>query len=376
VTALRRAAGISAARPAPRADSAEPVSGRAVVAPRHGAPEVLEVHPWSVPPPGPGQVRIRVEAAGISYADLLICQGLHPERRRAPFVPGWDVVGAVESVGSEVDHVRVGDRVAALTIVGGWAEYAVVPGRWVVPVPDGLPSTTAVCLVMDAVVAYQMLTRSTPARPGDTVLVQGAGGGVGTALLQVARHLGVRVLGTDRAAKRAHVEAEGGVLIDFAHEDVVARCRELTGGRGVAQAFDGTGDTVLTSLRAVRPGGRLVWFGMVSLLAAGRREWRSALRTLGRLGLALAGNLRPGGKRTTVYSIQSLARRHPDWYRADLATLFTLLTDGTITPRIAAVHTLDEAPAALATLTGSSPPGKQVIAVRPDAPDGRCPAPG
>ncbi|SHN87750.1 Alcohol dehydrogenase GroES-like domain-containing protein [Geodermatophilus obscurus] len=84
-----------------------------------------------------------MEAAGISYADLLTCQGLHPERRRAPFVPGWDVVGVVESVGSEVDQVRVGDRVAALTIVGGWAEYAVVPGRWVVPVPDGLPQTPA-----------------------------------------------------------------------------------------------------------------------------------------------------------------------------------------------------------------------------------------
>jgi NADPH2:quinone reductase len=352
----------------PGAGASTTVAGRAVVAPRHGSPEVLEVRRWDVAPPGPDQVRVRVEAAGVSHADLLMCQGLHPERRRAPFVPGWDVVGTVESVGSRVVDVRVGDRVAALTIVGGWAEYAVVPARWVVPVPAGLAPTAAACLVMDYVVAHQMLTRSMAARPGDTVLVQGAGGGVGTALLQVARHLGVRVLGTDRAAKRAHVEAEGGVLVDFESEDVVARCRQLTGGRGVDAAFDGTGDTVLTSLRTVRPGGTLVWFGMVSLLSGGRRDWRNALRTLGRLGFALAENVRPGGRRATVYSIQALARRHADRYRADLATLFALLAEGRLAPHIAAVHTLDEAPAALAGLAaGSAPPGKQVVAVRPAA---------
>jgi NADPH2:quinone reductase len=346
-----------------------PVTGRAVVALRRGGPEALETRPWHVPAPRPDQVRVRVEAAGISYADLLMCQGLHPERRRAPFVPGWDVVGRVESVGPRVGHVRVGDRVAALTIVGGWAEYAVVAGRWVVPVPAGLAPTTAVSLVMDYVVACQMLTRATSVRPGQTVLVQGAGGGVGTALLQVARHLGVRVLGADRVTRRGHVEAEGGVLIDFRSEDVVARCRQLTDGRGVDAAFDGTGDTALTSLRAVRPGGTLVWFGMVSLLSAGAREWRSVLRTVGRLGLALAEGLRPGGTRVRVYSIQALARRRPDRYRADLAALFALLAEDRLAPRIAAVHTLDEVPAALAGLAGgSSPPGKQVIAVPPTVP--------
>ena len=205
------------ATPAP---PVRPLTGAAVVVARDGGPEVLEMRQWPVRPPGPDEVRLRVEAAGISFADLLICQGVHPDRYypkrlRVPFAPGWDVVGVVESVGSRVPDVGVGDRVAALAIVGGWAEHAVVPAAWAVPVPAEIASTSAVCLVMDYVVAYQMLTRSTSARAGDTVLIQGAGGGVGTALMQVARNLGVRALGTDREAKRAHIEAAGGILVDF-----------------------------------------------------------------------------------------------------------------------------------------------------------------
>ena len=296
-----------------------------------------------------------------------MCQGLHPERiyprRRAPLVPGWDVVGVVESMGSQVRDVRVGQRVAALSIVGGWAEHAVVPGAWVVPVPAKLAPTTAVCLVLDYVTAYQMLTRSASARRGDTVLIQGAGGGTGTALMQVARHLGVRVLGTGREATRAHIESEGGILIDYEHEDVAERCRELTGGRGVDSAFDGVGATALTSLQALRPGGHLVWFGMVTMLSGGARNWRGSAKTAGAFVLALLGNLRPGGKHTSIYSIQWLARRYPDWYRDDLAILLAMLAANEIAPRIAAVRKLDEVPTALMSLAGHAPPGKQVIAI-------------
>jgi NADPH2:quinone reductase len=339
------------------------LSSTAVVAPRHGGPEVLEVRAWEVAAPRSDEVRVRVEAAGISYADLLICQGLHPERRRAPFVPGWDVVGQIESVGSGVRDVAVGDRVAALTIVGGWAGHAVVPAARVVPVPPTLEATAAVCLVMDYVVAQQMLTRSTSLRRGDTVLVQGAGGGTGTALLQLVRGMGVRVLGTDREKKRSHVESEGGILIDFEREDVVERCLELTDGRGVAAAFDGIGATARESLRALRPGGRLVWFGMVTLLSGGARDLGKSVRTAANTAAVFAHNFLPGGKRTSLYSIQMLARRHPDWFRADLAALLALLAEGRIEPRLAAVWKLDEVPAALEAMAATGAlPGKQVVA--------------
>jgi len=354
--------GNTPARELKAGDRPRPLMSTAVVATRDGGPEVLEVRRWQVRPPGAHEVRVRVEAAGISFADLLECQGLHPERyyprrRRTPFVPGWDVVGVVESVGSRVSRVAVGQRVAALSIVGGWAEYALVPAAWAVPLPAQLAPTTAVCLILDYVTAYQMLTRSTAVRRGDTVLIQGAAGGVGTALLQLARHLAVRTLGTGREARRAHIESEGGILIDFEREDVAERARVLTGGCGVDAAFDGFGSTARTSLRALRPGGHLVLYGY--------RGVEGMIRAAGTFALALLGNVRPGGKRTSIYSIQWLARRQPDWYRADLAVLLTLLADHEIAPRIAAVRSLDEVPTALRSLAGHAPSGKQVIVIEP-----------
>ncbi|MDH3683933.1 MAG: zinc-binding dehydrogenase [Acidimicrobiia bacterium] len=333
----------------------------AVVAGRYGGAEVLRVSQWPIEEPRASEVRVRVRAAGISYADLLMCQGLHPERRKVPFVPGWDVVGDVEAVGSEVGHVKVGDRVAGLTIVGGWAQLAIVRGDWVVPVPEGLDPASAVCLVMDYVVAYQMLTRKASVSAGDTILVQGAGGGVGTALMDLARTMDLRVLGTDREGKRAHVESYGGVLIDFEREDVVSRCRHLTAGCGVDAAFDGIGATAPASLQALRPGGRLVWFGMVTFLSGGNRNLIGVARTALSLARVFAPNARPGGKRTSLYSIQQLAKKHPDWYRQDLAALLDLLAAGTISPRLAAAWELDRVPEAAEALSAGALPGKQVV---------------
>ncbi len=272
-------------------------------------------------------------------------------------------MGIVESVGSRIHEFQMGDRVAGLSVVGGWAEHVLVPGSLVVPVDRELEASAVVCLVMDYVVAYQMLTRVASVRPGETILFQGVGGGVGTAMLQIGRHFGVRVLGTDREGRRSHVESEGGTLIDFEREDVVARCRELTNGIGADAAFDGIGATARDSHRAVRAGGRLVCFGMVSLLSRGVRDLRKAARTASAVALVFGGNLRPGGTRTSLYSIQKLARRCPDWYRADLSALLTLLADGVIRPRVAAVWKLAEVPEALSAFAKGSLPGKQVVAI-------------
>jgi NADPH:quinone reductase-like Zn-dependent oxidoreductase len=331
----------------------------AVVAARHGGPEVLAVGPWSVPVPWPDQVVVRVEAAGISHADLLVCQGLHPERRRAPFVPGWDVVGVVERVGPGVRSVEVGQRVAGLTIVGGWAGHAALRASWAVPVPAAVSSTDAVCLVMDYVVAHQMLTRTARLEAGSTVLVQGVGGGVGTALLQVAARQGVRVIGTDHGERRAHVEALGGTLIDIDSEDVPRRCRELTGGRGVDAAFDGIGVTVPQSWQALRSGGQLVWFGMAAFLAHGRADPARTVRTLA----AVVPRLLPVSRtrRASLYSIQTTARRHPDRYRHDLALLLDQLARGELRPSVSRIVALEEVPAALAALARGQVYGKQVI---------------
>jgi NADPH:quinone reductase-like Zn-dependent oxidoreductase len=181
--------------------------------------------------------------------------------------------------------------------------------------------------------------------------------------MQLAADMGVRVLGTDRENMRAHVEAAGAALIDFKKEDVVERCRDLTGGRGVEAAFDGIGGTARASLKAVRRGGTLVWFGMVTMLTHGQRDLRDMVKTTATVASVFSPNLLPGGKRTRFYSIQMLARKHPDWYRQDLTALLTMLVEGRIDPRIAAVGSLDEVPATAQSLAGGALAGKQVIRV-------------
>jgi NADPH2:quinone reductase len=146
----------------------------------------LELVEDDLPNPRPGEVRLKMLAAGVSYPDVMMCQGIHPEARRPPFTPGWDVVGAVDGLGEGVEAVPLGATVAATPIVGGYAEYLCLPATELVRVPPQLDPGEAVCLILNYVTAYQMLHRSARARPGETALVHAAAGGVGTALLRLA----------------------------------------------------------------------------------------------------------------------------------------------------------------------------------------------
>lgn len=335
---------------------------RGVVARTRGGADVVGVQQVQVEEPAAGEVRVKVEAAGISHADLLMMQGVHPERRRPPFVPGWDVVGVVDRVGPEVDTVRVGDRVGALTISGGWAESVVVPAARTVLVPDKVDGVEAVCAVMDGVVALQMLTRTADVGAGDVVLVQGGGGGVGSALLRVASALGVEVLATDRATKRDALEALGATAIDFEREDVVGRCRTLTSDRGVDAVFDGVGRTMTDSYATLGPGGTLVLYGLTGFLRAGRRDLGGILATGLSGGVAVFRSLLPGDRRRVqIYSIQRLAQAHPDWYRADLASVLEMMADGRLEPFHPTTVSFDEIESALAALVSGSTSGKQVL---------------
>ena len=147
----------------------------------------LEVVEEDLPNPRPGEVRLKVLAAGVSYPDVMMRRGIHPEARRPPFTPGWDVVGTVDVLGEGVEAVPPGATVAAMPIVGGYAEYLCLPATELVRVPPQLDPAEAVCLILNYVTAYQMLHRSAQAKPGETALVHGAAGGVGTALLQLER---------------------------------------------------------------------------------------------------------------------------------------------------------------------------------------------
>jgi NADPH:quinone reductase-like Zn-dependent oxidoreductase len=294
----------------------------------------LELVEEDVPKPNPGEVRVKVLAAGVSYADVAMRNGIHPEARRPPFTPGWDVVGTVDVLGAGVTGVAPGTTVAAMPIVGGYAEYLCLPAAELVPVPPGVDPAEAVCLILNYVTAYQMFHRSARARPGETALVHGAAGGVGTALLELARLHGVKTYGTASAGKRGVVEGLGGHAIDYRHSDFVKEIRRLPAG-GVDMVFDGIGGwNLVRSWRALARGGRLVAYGHLSSFAGGRRDFRKLVSSVAGWTTALALSLMSWRKRLWIYSIQMLKRRKPDWFRQDLTALLDLLARGELRPVI------------------------------------------
>lgn len=332
-----------------------------VVADHFGGPDVLHVVEEPVPRPGPGQVRVEVEAAGVSFTDALLRAGTYLGGPKPPFTPGYELVGRVREVGKGRTTLSEGDRVAALTVWGGYAEQVCVPGELAVPVPDDLDAALLVIIIFPYLTAYQLLHRAARARRGETVLLHGAAGRVGTAVLELAAPSGLRVYGTASADECAKVERLGAVAIDYRDEDFLPKVRELTGG-GVDIALDGIGGTLsLRSFRALRPGGRLVVFGHYVTLAHGRKSRRGWLTWYASTAaVALAGLLSPR-RRVLSYRIAKLRDRHPDWFRADLQELVRLLRAGVVNPEVAQRLPLTEARQAHELLNTSAAKGKLVL---------------
>src|SRR5512132_1642476 len=181
----------------------------------YGGPEELRVGEEECPEPKNGEVRVRVQAAGVSLRDIMAREGVHPETPRLPFTPGWDLVGVVDRVGNGVSGIEPGQIVAALPISGAYAEFVCLPQREVVPVPAGLDAGEAVCLILNYITAYQMLHRSARVKPGNRVLIHGAAGGVGSALLQLGRLAGLEMYGTCSSRGAPVVSELGGTPIDY-----------------------------------------------------------------------------------------------------------------------------------------------------------------
>lgn len=322
------------------------MKSRRVVVTRPGGPEVLQLVSEELPEPRVGEYRLRILAAGVSYADLLMREGVHPETPRAPFTPGWDLVGVVDKAGEGCLAYEPGQMVAALPIVGGYADYIVLPEKELVPVPAGVDPAAAVSLVLNYVTAYQMMHRSARAGQGERVLIHAAAGGVGTALLELGQLAGSDMYGTASARNHDLVTSLGGAPIDYRRVDFVAEILRLT-GEGVDVVFDGIGGRhVWRSYRALRPGGRVVAYGLTSTLKNGQLHGggRGRARGLPVMAAQIAlSHLIPNRKRITGYSIQTLKRVRPAHFREDLSSLFDLLAGGKIDPPIAAKFTLDEA---------------------------------
>jgi NADPH:quinone reductase len=320
-----------------------------IIVTHYGGPDALQVVEEECPEPKNREVRVRVLAAGVSLPDVMMREGIHPETPRLPFTPGWDLIGVVDRLGDSVSGIGLGQIVAALPISGAYAEFVCLPQRELVPVPSGLDAAEAVSLVLNYVTAYQMLHRSARVRPGQRVLIHGAAGGVGSALLQLGRLVGLEMYGTCSARGASVVSDLGGIPIDYQHQDFVKEIHLLT-SEGADAVFESIGGThIWRSRKALRPGGRVVAYGLTSSLrggrlASGRSGGRHRFRAIAVFGLYIAGGwLLPGRKRVVPYSIQWLKRLRPALFRQDLIALFDLLQQQKIEPLIAGRFPLAEA---------------------------------
>ena len=320
-----------------------------IIVTHYGGPDALQVLEEECPEPKRGGVRVRVLAAGVSLPDIMAREGIHPETPAVPYTPGWDLVGIVDRLGDSVSGFETGQLVAAMPISGAYAEFVCLPQRELVSVPAGLDAAEAVSLILNYITAYQMLHRSAKVKPGQRVLIHGASGGVGTALLQLGRLAGLEMFGTCSAAGVSAVSQLGGVPIDYKRHDFVQEIHRLTND-GVDAVFDPLGGSHMWySRKALRPGGRVVAYGNTTSLrgeglASGRPGRRNRLHGIPIFGLYIAGGwLLPGRKRVVPYSIQWLKRLRPAWFRKDLMALMDLLQQQKIKPIIAQRFPLAEA---------------------------------
>jgi NADPH:quinone reductase-like Zn-dependent oxidoreductase len=350
-----------------------------VVVDHFGGPEVLTVVEDTIPEPGRGEVRVKVLAAGVSFTDAQLRAGTYLGVPNPPFTPGYELVGVVEKLGPGCSRLKVGDRIGALTVWGADAERVCVPEEGAVEVPEDLDPAEVLSLVFTYMTAYQVLHRSARVKRGETVLVHGAAGRVGTAALELGAAAGLHMVGTCSAEDQAAVERLGALAIDYRNEDFLARVRELP-GKGVDVVLDGLGGKIsLPSYRALRRGGRLVVYGHYDMLAHGRSwrgwaEWYAVTATV-----ALRGLLSPS-RRVSAYKIQKLREgqqlipkgsrrplpvgggpRNPEWFREDFQALLELLRRGEIHPVVAERLPLTEARRAHELLESAASKGKLVL---------------
>ncbi len=329
-----------------------------IVVTRYGGPDVLEAVEEPLRAPEAGEVRIRVECAGVALADVMRREGLYPSSPTPPFTPGYDVVGVVDEVGEGVRTFSRGDRVAAFFHgVGGYASYVFAHAEDLVEVPAGLDGAEAVATVLNYVTAYQMLRRIADVRAGQSILVHGASGGVGTAFLDLGRLLGLRMYGTASSAKHPIVARFGALPIDYGSEDFVdVLHREAP--NGVDAVFDPIGGpNWRRSLETLSGHGQFVGYGYTSVLE-GRDpgEWVADWGAFASQGAAGRGN------RVHMYSITALKKDRPDWFQEDLRLLLSLLEQGKIHPLVSQRIPLRDAAQAHASLERSQSVGKIVLA--------------
>lgn len=320
---------------------------RAIVVEEFGPPESLTVQERPEPEPGPGQVRIRVEAAGVNFVDSIMASGGYQFSPRVPYVPGSEVAGTVDAVGEGVDAVAVGDRVLASCGFGGFAEAVTVKADQALAIPDGLDTATAATVVQAYGTGLFALEMRAGLKEGETLLVLGAGGGVGLAAVDVGRALGARVFAaaSSEAKRDAALAAGAEAAIDYTTEDLKVRARELAGGTGVDVIYDPIGgDMAEASIRALGDFGRYLVIGFVGGIPKVPTN-QILLRNRSVVGVEWGG----------------WALFHPEENAVLIRRLLDLLAEGRLHPSAPVAYALEEGPAVLAALVARELTGKAVL---------------
>jgi len=230
-----------------------------------GGPEVLQWERVEIGEPGPGQVRLRQEAAGLNFIDVYHRTGLYPQP--LPFTPGAEGAGIVEAVGSDVQHVQAGDRVAYAGPIGGYAEQRLIGADRLVKLPDDISSEQAAGMMLQGMTAQMLLRSVFPVAKGDTILIHAAAGGVGLIMCQWAKALGATVIGTVGTKEKAELARAHGCdhPVVYSKQDFVSEVQRITGGEKLPVVYDSVGrDTFLRSMDCLKPRGLMVSFGQSS----------------------------------------------------------------------------------------------------------------
>jgi NADPH:quinone reductase-like Zn-dependent oxidoreductase len=325
---------------------------RAVMVTTKGGPEALEIVELPVEPPGPGQLRIRVRAAGVGSTDLIVLAGNYRFAPKIPLVPGYEAAGVVDAIGDGVTGFEVGQRVAGLTVYGAFAEFLIREAEHFLPIPDGVSDRDAAAVILNYVTAWQMIYRVAKVRPGQTALVTAAAGGVGTAALQLLRLAGVKTYGAASSPKHGILRSLGATPIDY-RAGTIDRLTRALEPDGVDYVFDAIGGANIgPCIGALRRGGTLVGFGFMG--ASGKLSQLAMFANIF-VGARLRGRL---GK---FYGITLLYRKDPKPLREDLPKIFALLAEKKIDPLVNRTFPLLEARQALALLAAGSVEGKIVL---------------
>ncbi len=234
---------------------------------QHGGPEVLTLDEIELPNPAAGEVQVRHTAIGLNFIDVYYRTGLYTLPSGLPIIPGNEAAGIVTALGEGVEGLKVGDRVAYASTIGAYCEARNMAADRLVKIPDGIADETAAAMMLKGMTAEMLLCRVYPAQKGQTILFHAAAGGVGLIAGQWANSIGVTVIGTAGSPEKAALARRNGYhhVIEYKHENIVARVKEITGGKGVDVAYDSVGkDTWLASLDSLKPRGMFVAFGQSS----------------------------------------------------------------------------------------------------------------